>query len=286
MNGTVKRSIFGVIFLAVMLGGLLFNKYLFSILFFLITCGLLYEFFKMNRSSTGNKEEERMGLIVSFSGAALFLFSFFAYDKPSDYPFPPVPTVAVFLIVLFLGIAVRSIIQSDKYGIRDTLPFYAGLIYIALPMALSNAVVFRGGEYSGLLMVAFFCIIWASDVGAYCFGMLLGQKVWPAKMCPSISPKKSWAGFIGGMLMAMLAGYILYKTGLFAFPVWHALIVAAIMHVMGVFGDLFESLWKRAAGIKDSGNIIPGHGGLMDRFDSALFAIPAGYIYLLLFELV
>ena len=116
--------------------------------------------------------------------------------------------------------------------------------------------------------------------------MLLGQKIWPAKLCPSISPKKSWAGFIGGLLTSVLAGAILYWTGLFTFPIWHCLIMAAIMSVAGVFGDLFESLWKRAAGIKDSGNLIPGHGGLMDRFDSALFAIPAGYIYLLLFELV
>ena len=86
--------------------------------------------------------------------------------------------------------------------------------------------------------------------------------------------------------MALLAGAILYWTGLFTFPLWHCLIVAALMHVMGVFGDLFESLWKRAAGVKDSGTILPGHGGLMDRFDSALFAFPAAYVYLLVFNLV
>ena len=85
---------------------------------------------------------------------------------------------------------------------------------------------------------------------------------------------------------AMLAGAILHWTGLFAFPIWHCLIVSALMHGTGVLGDLFESLWKRSTGIKDSGNIIPGHGGLMDRFDSALFAIPTGFIYLLIFNLV
>ena len=116
--------------------------------------------------------------------------------------------------------------------------------------------------------------------------MLLGQKSWSKKLCPSISPKKSWAGFWGGLLTALLTGAILYWTGLFTFPIWHCLIVSALMNVMGVFGDLFESLWKRAAGVKDSGNIIPGHGGLMDRFDSALFAIPVGYIYLLLLHLL
>ena len=91
---------------------------------------------------------------------------------------------------------------------------------------------------------------------------------------------------MGGWLTVLLAAYILLKSGLMDFPLVHVLIMASLMHVTGVFGDLFESLWKRNAGIKDSGNIIPGHGGLLDRFDSSLFAIPTGYAYLILFELV
>ena len=160
------------------------------------------------------------------------------------------------------------------------------MVYIGLPTALSPFVVSTPEGYSGLLMLSFFIIIWSSDVGAYCFGLLLGRKVWPAKMCPDISPKKSWAGFVGGWLTVLLAAYILLKSGLMDFPLVHVLIMASLMHVTGVFGDLFESLWKRNAGIKDSGNIIPGHGGLLDRFDSSLFAIPTGYAYLILFELV
>lgn len=277
MNGTVKRSIFGVLFLAVMLGGLLFSVIPFVLLFAFITGVMLFEFYRM----TMGKTYPGMQLTAVVFGILLFLgghFYFFGQQSLALWVSEAV--------VLVLALMVMSILRKGHEDFLKSSYIYAGLLYIGIPLALSNAVVFRGGEYSGLLMVAFFCIIWASDVGAYCFGMLLGQKVWPAKMCPAISPKKSWAGFIGGLFMAMLAGYILYKTGLFDFPIWHALIVAAIMHVTGVFGDLFESLWKRAAGIKDSGNIIPGHGGLMDRFDSALFAIPAGYIYLLLFELV
>ena len=277
MNGTVKRSIFGVLFLAVMLGGLLFSVIPFVLLFAFITGVMLFEFYRM----TMGKTYPVMQLTAVVFGILLFLgghFYFFGQQSLALWVSEAV--------VLVLALMVMSILRKGHEDFLKSAYIYAGLLYIGIPLALSNAVVFRGGEYSGLLMVAFFCIIWASDVGAYCFGMLLGQKVWPAKMCPAISPKKSWAGFIGGLFMAMLAGYILYKTGLFDFPIWHALIVAAIMHVTGVFGDLFESLWKRAAGIKDSGNIIPGHGGLMDRFDSALFAIPAGYIYLLLFEFV
>ena len=276
MNGTVKRSIFGVLFLAVMLGGLLFYETLYVILFAFITGVMLYEFYRMTMGES-YKDLQRSGIVV---GVFIFLAANYYFFSGR------LGTFVSFSIIGILYLMVRSIIRKDHTDFLKTGYLYAGLLYIGLPLALSNAVVSHTGEYSGLLMVAFFCIIWASDVGAYCFGMLFGQKSWSKKMCPSISPKKSWAGFWGGLLMAMLAGAILYWTGLFKFPLWHCLIVSALMHAMGVLGDLFESLWKRAAGIKDSGNLIPGHGGLMDRFDSALFAIPTGYIYLLLFGLV
>ena len=270
MNSTVKRTIFGVLFLAVMLGGLLFNKILFIILFTLISWGMLTEFYRMTMGSSYRALQD----FAASMGASLVLLTGIGNSLlPS-------------LLVIAGAVMIFSIFQKDHKDFLKTGYLYAGLLYIGLPLALSNAVVYSNGTYSGLLMVAFFIIIWASDTGAYSFGMLFGQKIWPAKLCPTISPKKSWAGFIGGLLTAVLAGAILNWTGLFSFPLLHCLIVAAIMSVTGVLGDLFESLWKRSAGIKDSGNIIPGHGGLMDRFDSALFAIPAGYIYLLIFELV
>lgn len=275
MNATVKRSIFGVLFLAVMLGGLLFNEFLYLLLFVLILGTMLYEFYGMTMgSSYRTLQRAAVGI-----GALLFLFAYIYFSGERSAWLVGLGMMAI------LTLMVGSILQKDHTDFQKTGFLYAGLLYIAIPVALSNAVVYRDGAFSGLLMVAFFCIIWASDVGAYCFGMLLGQKVWPQKMCPSISPKKSWAGFWGGLLIAVLAGAILYWTGLFDFPLWHCLAVAALMHVAGVFGDLFESLWKRAADIKDSGHIIPGHGGLMDRFDSALFAIPAGVFYLQLFGL-
>ena len=276
MNTTVKRSIFGVLFLAVMLGGLLFSEHLFKLLFAFITGVMLYEFYKMTMGHsyrTSQVEAILAGVILFLAGN----YYFFGGQKA---------WIIGVGILLVLSIMIGTIFEKDHKDFQKTGFLYAGLLYIGLPLALSNAVVCKDGEFSGLLMLAFFIIIWASDVGAYCFGMLLGQKVWPAKMCPEISPKKSWAGFIGGWVTVLLAAWILYKTGLLAFPPVHVLIMATLMHVMGVFGDLFESLWKRSAGIKDSGNLIPGHGGLLDRFDSALFAIPTGYVYLLIFSLI
>ena len=277
MNSTVKRSIFGVLFLAVMLGGLLLGRWAFLILFAFIDMVMLDEFYRMTMGKS-----YRWLQILS---ATLTLALFFAVNTAMAAGGSAAPALTCGMLII-LAVMISSLFVKDHTHFMKTGFLYAGMLYIGLPLALSNVVVFQGGEFSGLLMLSFFCIIWASDVGAYCFGMLLGQKIWPAKLCPTISPKKSWAGYLGGLVMAVLAGAILNWTGLVSFPMIHCLVMAALMHVMGVFGDLFESMWKRSAGIKDSGNLIPGHGGLMDRFDSALFAIPAGYIYLLTIELI
>ena len=272
MNGTVKRSIFGALFLAVMLGGLLFHPIPYFILFAFITVVMLYEFYRMTMGDT----------YKSIQYSALF-FSFLIFLEGNRY-FSGKDSLEQFVciaLILLLFTMLQTILRKDHKEFLKSAYLYAGMLYITLPLTLANLVVYRTGEYSGLLMVAFFCIIWASDVGAYCFGMLFGQKSWSKKMCPSISPKKSWAGFWGGLFMAMVAGAILHFTGMVSFPLVHCLVMALLMAAAGVMGDLFESLWKRSVGMKDSGNIIPGHGGLLDRFDSSLFAIPVGVIYLI-----
>lgn len=271
MKAVVKRSIFGIVFVAVMLGGLLFHEAAFAVLFLFISGRMLREFYRMNMKKA-LPAMQIAGLLVDI---VLFVlgYSYFRGDIG----------LTIFLggsILALLLLLCSAVLEREHEDFPKFAFILAGLLYISLPLALSPALVYKTGAFSGLLLLSFFCIIWSSDVGAYCLGMLFGQKIWPAKMCPKISPKKSWAGFVGGLLFACLAGAILNWTGLLALPMLHCLILSAIMHVFGVFGDLFESLWKRGAGVKDSGSIIPGHGGLLDRFDSALFAIPAACIYL------
>jgi phosphatidate cytidylyltransferase len=128
-------------------------------------------------------------------------------------------------------------------------------------------------------------IIWGSDVGAYLFGITLGQK-YGKKLFPSISPKKSWIGFWGGLFMAVALAVGLHYLGLLPFELRHCIVMSVLLDVTGVYGDLIESQWKRHYEVKDSGNIIPGHGGLLDRFDSALIAIPIGIIYLVLWNVL
>lgn len=276
MNTTVKRSLSGIVFLAVMVGFLLAGRYWFISLFAFILAQMLREFYEMTLGPK-HKAVQLLSMLMALVGFAVVAVA----TGPSPLPRWTISILIPFVVFLMI------LMLFDHQDFKEYAYIFTGLLYIGLPLALSPYVVSTdGGGYSGLLMLAFFCIIWASDVGAYCFGMLLGQKVWPAKMCPDISPKKSWVGFVGGLVTALLAAYILEKTGMLPDAPVHVLVMAALMHVAGVCGDLFESLWKRQFGLKDSGNLIPGHGGLMDRFDSALFAIPIGFVYLLLIGLV
>ena len=272
MNTTVVRSLSGIVFLAVMISCLLEARYLFPWLFQFILVQMLLEFYQITLGDR-HKAVQKVAILLAMTAFVLVWLYLDSEPLPLKY--------FSILLLLLVGLLIWMVVDHKDF--KDYAYVLAGLLYIGLPLALSPFVVSTGeGGYSGLLMLAFFIIIWSSDVGAYCFGMLFGQKIWPAKMCPEISPKKSWAGFFGGWLTVLAAAYILLRTGMISFPLVHVLVMASLMHVTGVFGDLFESLWKRQFGVKDSGHIMPGHGGLLDRFDSALFAIPVGYVYLLL----
>jgi len=274
MNTTVKRTLVGVLFLIVMVGSLLWNSIAFIAVFAFIMLEMMWEFFRM---TIGRKH-----MAVQYAALAVAAGAFVLGLGVARGMFAPA-MLALNLVSLVLLMVVMVL---DHLDFKDYSYIFTALLYIALPVSLSHFVVNPGGVFDGRLMLSFLIVIWASDTGAYCFGMLLGQKVWPAKLCPEISPKKSWAGAIGGLVASLLAAYILHLVGWLPFPLVHVLVSAAVMNVLGVFGDLFESLWKRQFGIKDSGNIMPGHGGLLDRFDSALFAIPAGYVYLIIMGLV
>ena len=275
MNNTVTRTISGIGFLAVVLGGLLVNQYLYAALFLLMMGSMLYEFYRMTMGQA-YRYSQILAILLGITAFSL-VFSVFAFGL--DIRFLCINAI------LLLAIMITSLFAKDKTDFKSYGFIYTGLLYIAVPLTLSNFIMFdKAGGFSGLMMLSFFCIIWASDVGAYCFGLLFGKN--GKKLFPTVSPKKSWAGFWGGLLLALVTGGILYWTHLLDFPLLHCLILAAIMNVTGVFGDLFESQWKRVCDIKDSGNLIPGHGGMLDRFDSALFAIPAGVIYLVIIGLL
>ncbi len=185
---------------------------------------------------------------------------------------------------MLAGILAEFLTISLK-GKKDFYVWIAvfGTLYILSSLAEFIHLGFPRGSFDGRLLLCFFIIIWSSDVGAFCVGCTLGKK-WNRKMAPTISPNKSWAGFWGGMAFSVIAALIL--RNFVSLPTLHIVAVAMLMHCAGVCGDLLESKWKRYFGVKDSGKLLPGHGGLLDRFDSSLLAIPVGALYLSIFKFI
>ena len=275
MKNVTIRTISGIGFVLVMLACLLWSQWLFGALVIFMMIGMMSEFFTI---TMGDRYKVSRALAI-LAGVVLFALIYLvaAYQMPVKY--------VALSIVPVIVVMINSLYVEDKTDYAKFSNLYTGLIYIAVPLALSNLVAFRNGHFSGMLLVSFFVLIWSSDIGAYIFGMALGQK-YGKKLFPSVSPKKTWIGYWGGMLFSILAAHILNLTGMLSLPMFHSVMLAIVMHVAGVYGDLFESQWKRINGIKDSGTIIPGHGGLLDRFDSTLLAMPVGALYLSLFDLL
>jgi phosphatidate cytidylyltransferase len=276
MNNFIKRTISGIGFVAIMLAALLTNKYVFGTVMLLSLIIMMKEFLRM----TCGKNYWFSQILSILAGATLFTLIFLF----KGFCFPGRFVILAFVPVFVLMI--NSLYVKDKSRFDKFSNLYAVLIYIAVPWSMLNFAVFNGqGEFNGMMLLCFFAIIWGTDVGAYLFGITLGQK-YGKKLFPSISPKKSWIGFWGGIFMAVVVSIALHYAGMFCFDLVHCICMALLLSVAGVYGDLIESQWKRHYEVKDSGTLIPGHGGLLDRFDSALIAIPIGIIYLVVMNVL
>ena len=276
MNNFIKRTISGIGFGVIMLAAFLTNKYIFGVVMLASLVIMMKEFLHM----TCGKNYWFSQILSILAGATLFTLTYFykGFNVPGRF------VILAFVPVFVLMI--NSLYVKDKSRFDKFSNLYTALIYIAVPWSLLNFAVFnQAGEFNGKMLLCFFAIIWGTDVGAYMFGITLGQK-YGKKLFPSISPKKSWIGFWGGLFTSVLVAVILHYTGLFSFDILHCIIMAVLLCITGVYGDLIESQWKRHYEVKDSGNLIPGHGGLLDRFDSALIAIPIGIIYLVMINVL
>ena len=213
------------------------------------------------------------------TAAGVYLFLAFAGYCTGFTPatvFIPYLVTVIYLIISELFTMAPNPINNWAYAMLSQM-------YIALPFSMINVLAFQSnaeGEvtFNFLLPLSLFIFLWVNDTGAYCVGSLLGRH----KLFPRVSPGKSWEGSIGGAVFVLIAaaiiGYLVGgKQGGYSIPVWMGLGLTVV--VFGTLGDLVESLFKRTLGVKDSGNILPGHGGMLDRFDSSLMAIPAAVIY-------
>lgn len=266
----VVRILSGIIFIAILIGGMLVNQYTFAVVFSLVTALLLYEFYGLVT------KEAKVPVVRTWNivgGFALVLGGFY-YAALGASIMAFIPYVA-YLLVLFVSelyLKRQNPIQSLAYSIL-------GQVYIAVPFALTNYLVFayEPGSYDSVYVLALFVFIWVNDSFAYLTGMAFGKH----RLFERISPKKSWEGFVGGAAFSIASSFIFahFYPNLSTVE-WIGFSIVTV--VFGTWGDLFESLIKRTLGVKDSGNMIPGHGGILDRFDSTILAIPAVFVYLVL----
>lgn len=282
MKDTILRSLSGILFVLVVLASLLFDKFLFGAFMLLIMGMMMHEFYKM----TLGEGFRYSRLLAIISAEILFVLIFLSSAYPETFP----AKLIAFAILPTLVVMINSLYSREE-DFGKFANIYTGIAYIGIPLSFSNFIVFDSeGEFSGIMLLSFFIIIWASDIGAYIFGISL-RNIFPKRLFPSISPNKTWIGFWGGLVCAIAVSVALYFAGMVRqpgaeeIPLFHCIALAAIMHVSGVYGDLFESKWKRTYSVKDSGNSIPGHGGFLDRFDSAIMAVPAASLYIVFIHL-
>ena len=276
MKNFIIRTITGVIFVAAIVASFLRPEAM--VLLFSIVTGLtIWEF-------TGLVNERENVTINRFICTVAGVYFFFAMTYFCSDLYGGVAKSVVFIpyliTIIYLLIAELYLKQDDP--IQDWAYTMLSQMYIALPFSLLNVLAFTSDSsgvvvFNTLLPLSVFVFLWMNDTGAYCVGSLIGRH----KLFPRISPGKSWEGSIGGavVVLAVAAAISIYIDDvMLTLPQWLGL--GLVVVVFGTWGDLVESLFKRTLGIKDSGNILPGHGGMLDRFDSSLLAIPAAVVYL------
>ena len=277
MNNFIVRTITGVLFVAVLVCSFLRPQAM-VLLFALITGLTIWEFTGL----VNERENVTVNRLISTVAGVYFFFAVagFSSDLTPSAVFIPYLVSIIYLMVAELYLKNEDPIHSWAYTMMAQ-------IYIALPFSLLNTLAFHLAPqgyvaYDALLPLSVFVFLWMNDTGAYLCGSLLGKH----KLFPRISPGKSWEGSIGGGILVIAVAelvwyladqYQLNQLGLSAVE-WAGLGLTVV--IFGTWGDLVESLFKRTLGIKDSGNILPGHGGMLDRFDSSLLAIPAAVVYL------
>ena len=276
MKNFIVRTITGIIFVAAIVASFLRPEAM--VLLFSIVTGLtVWEF-------TG-LVNERPGVTVNrFISTAAGVYFFFAmtYFCSDLYGGTAKSVVFIPYLVTIVYLLVAELYLKQEDPVADWAYTMLSQMYIALPFSLLNVLAFTATpqgtvSFNTLLPLSVFAFLWINDTGAYCTGSLLGRH----KLFPRISPGKSWEGSIGGAVFVLAAAYaISYWLDGFMLTTVEWLGLGLVVVIFGTWGDLVESLFKRTLGIKDSGNILPGHGGMLDRFDSALLAIPAAVVYL------
>lgn len=253
-----------------MLGAILCNEISSLLLFAFISTMSLIEFYKLAKNDH-IQPQVPMGVLTSL----LIFLPLLAGATIST-----VPNLLPLIIILPYFVFIRELYTKSEKPFTNIGFTLLGVIYISVPLFLFYLISFHGPDdsYRPQNILGMLYLLWASDTGAYTFGRLWGKR----KLFERVSPKKTWEGFIGAAIFAFAAAFLVahFYTN-FTLVQWQ--IIAAIIFITGVLGDLVESMFKRSLAIKDSGSLLPGHGGFLDRFDGLFIAAPFVFFYVTLF---
>lgn len=282
-NNFIQRAITGIIFVGVLIGCILGGLISFTLLFALITALTIHEFGVIISKQPDVEINKPICML-----AGVFLFFGFAYLGVM----PGQTEILIPYLFLIIYLLVSELYLKKKNPLNNWAYAMMSQIYIALSFAMLNVLAYHSigneGElsnyqvqYNPILPLSIFIFTWINDTGAYCTGMLFGKH----RLFERISPKKSWEGSIGGGVFSIIAAIVMaHYFPFMPISIWIGLALTVV--IFGTLGDLTESLLKRTIGIKDSGNILPGHGGMLDRFDSTLMAVPAAVVYLYIISFI
>lgn len=276
MKNFIIRAITGLTFAAVLIGCILYSPQSLVMLFSIVAALTIWEFGTIVNNHAGANMNR---LITAAAGFYLvFAVGWYQIGAIQASHFTPYLLTLIYILV-------SELYRQEPNPLKNWAYAFASQVYIAVPFALLSVLGVRydtfanNMRYDFIFPLSVFIFLWMSDTGAYLCGSLL-SRYFPAKLFPRISPKKSWVGSIGGGVLCLAAAWGIYAYEPQYMELWQWMGLALTVCVFGTWGDLVESLLKRQVGIKDSGSILPGHGGLLDRFDSALLAIPAAVVYL------
>lgn len=269
MSNLITRSIAGIVFAIVVLAAAWSGPLLFGLLFLFFAAVGLYEMYDLQKHKEANAPRWFKGMTIG-----IFLYVQIFLVATDSIPLHYLWMLGLFIPVIFSA----ELIKLDQASLTNLAITIFGWVYIVLPFSMINLLPMVSGVYDYTLPVGYFLILWANDTGAYITGKLLGRH----KLYRRVSPNKTWEGLFGGVVLAI--GVSLLLSNIFdATDIIDWVMMALIVAVFGNLGDLFESHLKRNYNVKDSGNVIPGHGGVLDRFDGLLMSLPMVIAYFKLF---
>lgn len=274
MKGLGRRLATATVFAFVVIGSIIAGPWTFGMLFALVTVLAINEFYVMLDVDNPDPIARIGRRIYAICLGTIGYFAAFFYHMGQLEMLSVESLLSVFAPLVFIMFLIE-LYWSSKQPFRHLGYLALSFSYLAIPLALLPFIAFHSGSYEPWMIIGVLLLIWASDSGAYLGGSLYGK----TKLFPRISPNKTWEGSLTGVAFTMIVAALLgYFSGSLTLAHWLA--VGAIIAVFGPFGDLVESMLKRSLAIKDSGKLLPGHGGILDRFDAFIFVLPFVYAYL------